>query len=417
MMPILTYKTLFLILLFFELTIASVIMGLETWSQVIENLSYQAKLAEMAAQGNINLDIYRFLHSGNASCMSPSIRQELSVNFSPVTPLHQAEWRTSPSTSMPRSLRKNFTDPVTCLMKKPSYLDGNSSYPGVKSRFDDWAAAHIEFDRFNHFTGTFFHWHRYALWVFEQDLRNQCGYTGHLPYWDWGPSVHPQTDSFPVDSQSDHSRTRTGMTAPDPTHSEIFNGDPYSMGSNGAPILTNTSVVFNIPLPTSYLLSLPVPQTNVSTPPGSGTGGGCISPSGPFGTAQAHLGPTLMGAYLNRTPTGTQDAFRYNPRCIVRDLNSYITRHSTSYKNISEAIANYTDLSSFQAIVQSDTRYAFTARNVGLHAGGHVGVGGDPMADKPSSKHPVTYDFILSVVFSLTYAQHRGIPCGSSTTP
>lgn len=99
----------------------------------------------------------------------------------------------------------------------------------------------------------FLFWHRYAIWTFEQDLRNLCGYTGTLPYWDWG------------------------STAMDPVGAEIFNGDPYSMGSNGAYIPNNKPIVFTVPLPDSFLQSLPNPQTNISVPAGTGTGGGCIN--------------------------------------------------------------------------------------------------------------------------------------------
>lgn len=79
------------------------------------------------------------------------------------------------------------------------------------------------------------------------------------------------------------------------------------------------------------------------------------------------------------------DAFKYNPRCIKRDLNPYITKSSTTYRNITEAIVNYTKIGDFQGVLQSDSRYLFTVGNIGVHAGGHVGVGGDPMADQPST--------------------------------
>lgn len=34
---------------------------------------------------------------------------------------------------------------------------------------------------FIHGTANFLMWHRYFIWLWEQKLRNQCGYTGYLP--------------------------------------------------------------------------------------------------------------------------------------------------------------------------------------------------------------------------------------------
>jgi tyrosinase len=36
-----------------------------------------------------------------------------------------------------------------------------------------------------HGTAQFLAWHRYFLHVYEEALRNDCGYKGGLPYWDW----------------------------------------------------------------------------------------------------------------------------------------------------------------------------------------------------------------------------------------
>lgn len=32
-----------------------------------------------------------------------------------------------------------------------------------------------------HYTGTFLSWHRYFIYLFEQALRDECGYQGNLP--------------------------------------------------------------------------------------------------------------------------------------------------------------------------------------------------------------------------------------------
>lgn len=36
-----------------------------------------------------------------------------------------------------------------------------------------------------HFTGHFFPWHRSFVHRFERALREECGFTGTQPYWDW----------------------------------------------------------------------------------------------------------------------------------------------------------------------------------------------------------------------------------------
>lgn len=36
-----------------------------------------------------------------------------------------------------------------------------------------------------HFTGLFFPWHRWYVYVYETALKSKCGFTGASPYWDW----------------------------------------------------------------------------------------------------------------------------------------------------------------------------------------------------------------------------------------
>ncbi len=57
--------------------------------------------------------------------------------------------------------------------------------------------------------GNFLSWHRYYTWAYEQTLRNECGYNGTQPYWDWG------------------------RWSNDPESSPIFDGSDTSMSGNG----------------------------------------------------------------------------------------------------------------------------------------------------------------------------------------
>lgn len=87
--------------------------------------------------------------------------------------------------------------------------------------------------------GNFLTWHRYFTWSYEQALRDECSYTGPLPYWNWFAN------------------------GGDIMKSAVFDGSDTSMGGNGYYFKYNGTE----------------PITGLIIPPG--TGGGCIA-SGPF---------------------------------------------------------------------------------------------------------------------------------------
>jgi tyrosinase len=96
-------------------------------------------------------------------------------------------------------------------------------------------------------------WHRYFVHVWEKALRDECGYTGGQPYWEW--SAYDST----------------------PGTNPLFSG-PGSIGGNGEAIVHNASLTY---VPT-------VPQVVARIPPG--TGGGCVL-DGPFANMTNNLGP------------------------------------------------------------------------------------------------------------------------------
>lgn len=77
-----------------------------------------------------------------------------------------------------------FTDAVNCLHKLPAKTPASIA-PGAKSRHDDLVVTHIQQSDYIHGTGNFLTWHRYFTWTFEQMLRNECGYKGTFPYYNW----------------------------------------------------------------------------------------------------------------------------------------------------------------------------------------------------------------------------------------
>jgi tyrosinase len=49
------------------------------------------------------------------------------------------------------------------------------------SRYDDFTYAHIHTVNETHGVALSMPWHRYFIWVWEQTLREECGYRGYLP--------------------------------------------------------------------------------------------------------------------------------------------------------------------------------------------------------------------------------------------
>jgi len=68
---------------------------------------------------------------------------------------------------------------VQCLFRAPS-----RGQRGARNRFEDLVSVHQQKNPIIHGVGQFLPWHRYMLHVYEQMLRQECGYTGPIPWWD-----------------------------------------------------------------------------------------------------------------------------------------------------------------------------------------------------------------------------------------
>ncbi|TKA30059.1 hypothetical protein B0A50_02778 [Salinomyces thailandicus] len=245
----------------------------------------------------------------------------------------RAEWRT-----LDEATRKSFTDAVTCLSTmEPTHMKAEeaSDYPGVKSRFDEFVATHINYTMNIHDTADFLAWHRTFIHFWEQDLKNLCGYTGNLPYWNWA------------------------LDADAPQDSPLFSGDEYSVGSNGKYIDGRSD---------TWLATM-----DFSYPPG--TGGGCVE-SGPFVNYTVNLGPLDLPNTDN-----VNSSFQYNPRCLVRDLNPWFTTRYNTYTNLTETILDNIYIEDFQNYMQG---YGSSTNKLGVHGGAHWASGGS-MQDFHSS--------------------------------
>ncbi|KAK2058040.1 Di-copper centre-containing protein [Colletotrichum caudatum] len=75
--------------------------------------------------------------------------------------------------------KSDFTRSVNCLSTIPSTQGFNGTV------YDDFTILHEQFGSQSHGDANFLPWHRYALIVWENALRDHCGFQGHIPYWDW----------------------------------------------------------------------------------------------------------------------------------------------------------------------------------------------------------------------------------------
>lgn len=244
---------------------------------------------------------------------------------------------------MTKPQRKAYTDAVLCLQKLPA-RSPSSVIPGAKSRFDDFVGTHIQQAYNIHYTGTFLAWHRYFTWSYEQALRNECGYTGYQPYWDWASSGAVGLNKSAILDGSAYSMSGDGKY-------EEKTGDIVLGGAEGLPPLI---------LPT-------------------GSGGGCVE-SGPFVNMSVNLGPVGLS-----TPGGgyevNGDGLGYNPRCLKRDLTDAVIRKYANATAIAYNILKPREVYDFQMTMQGVPG----SGSIGIHGGGHYAMGGDPGRDVNTS--------------------------------
>lgn len=82
--------------------------------------------------------------------------------------------------SLTSTQKVNYINAVQCLMSTPARTPSTIA-SGAKSRFDDFLATHINQTLTIHYTANFLAWHRYFIWLYEQALKQECGYTGAYP--------------------------------------------------------------------------------------------------------------------------------------------------------------------------------------------------------------------------------------------
>lgn len=233
--------------------------------------------------------------------------------------------------------KKKYISAVLCLQSKPSKT-ARSVAPGARSRYDDFVLVHINQTFTIHATGNFLSWHRYFVWAYETALRDECGYKGYQPYWNWGRYSN------------------------NPINSPLFDGSDTSLSGNG--------LYYNH---TGVLITGAPPPFDVIPP---GVGGGCVT-AGPFKNMSVNLGP-VFPSISGVPPNPQQDGLGYNPRCLRRDINPHsaaVTATNYTYALITDPL--HADIYWFQTVMQGQ----FPEGKWGVHTGGHYTIGGDPGGD------------------------------------
>ncbi|KAK2756789.1 hypothetical protein FQN54_005235 [Arachnomyces sp. PD_36] len=204
--------------------------------------------------------------------------------------------------------RHSYIDAVHCLTESEPI----SGLPLSQNRFDDFHAVHHDQTPNIHFVGHFVLWHRYLVAAYEKALREECGYTGGQPYWDWS-----------LDASLDPESTAIFET-------EVF--DPETgFGGNG-----------------DYV-ELP-PEENPLNITGR-TGGGCVK-DGPF----------------------TKDKFSVNipeTSCLKRDYTPWIM-NTFAHPSAVEKVTSQPDYTTFARAMENKP----TFDEPSIHGSGHFGVGG-----------------------------------------
>ncbi|KAG8164986.1 hypothetical protein KVR01_005261 [Diaporthe batatas] len=219
-----------------------------------------------------------------------------------------------PWESLTSDERIAYTNAVKCLMDKPAKTPSDVA-PGAKTRYDDFIVTHINQTLSIHSTASFLGWHRWFIWEMEQTLRNECNYTGSIPYWDWAKTAEEGFAS-----------------------SEMFDGSATSISGNGDPVNYTDSDVIVVRKGTPGEVVLP-----------HGTGGGCVT-NGPFANMTINLGPD--GLLVTNGTNKSAWEFEYNPRCFKRDLTDYALQRYANNSSVLSLLRESDDIWTFETAMQ-----------------------------------------------------------------
>ena len=91
-------------------------------------------------------------------------------------PAIRLEWR-----DLPDEQKAAYVSGINCLMNTPS---NTTIFNNTKTLYEDLVEVHRQSTANVHMVAQFLPWHRYYTNIFETLLKEQCGYTGAIPWWD-----------------------------------------------------------------------------------------------------------------------------------------------------------------------------------------------------------------------------------------
>ncbi|KAI0147375.1 Di-copper centre-containing protein [Xylariaceae sp. FL1272] len=287
------------------------------------------------------LDVVDQLEEATMDKVDEYMTKKIAMNMNNNCTLENASVRREWS-DMPEAQRQEYIAAVMCLTKLPAKAD-QTKYPGAISRYDDFVAFHMTHAMQLHDNMHLFGAHKYFVYLFEQALRDECGYTGYHPYMNY--------DRY----------------SKDPLNSPLFNGNASSMGGQGALE------------PTYKGVAQPGRTPNIIQ---SGGGGGCLT-SGPFSDLEVHLGPTSMATGTNLPKNPKSDGTGLNKRCLRRDVNQNAIMGATADRCMS--LFNHTDMDGFYNQLLGTPPPKNDPYPWGVHTAGHYVAAVDPGGDAMTS--------------------------------
>ncbi|KAL4756315.1 tyrosinase family protein [Aspergillus foveolatus] len=142
--------------------------------------------------------------------------------------------------------RSDYINSVRCMTSQPSLLAGDT-YPGVKHRMDDFIAVHISYSLSKHASGIFLAWHRHYIWLWEQALRDECGYSGSLPPTSLsGDGTYDPNDvGFDLNGETLPRGTGGGCVASGPFKNLTLRMGPFPYELTSQPTLPDWAFAYN----------------------------------------------------------------------------------------------------------------------------------------------------------------------------
>ncbi|KAF8155716.1 tyrosinase [Crassisporium funariophilum] len=226
------------------------------------------------------------------------------------------------------SEKGEYIGAVKCMQQRPAHdiIYENA----VRTRFDEFQATHMVIADRVHQTGQFLPWHRNFLYIYEKALREECGYKGAHPYWDWSQ-----------DADAGKSLDKAPVFDPD-----------TGFGGNGVP------GTYKLPPDPAHTSKLFDPESFV----------GCV-PDGPFSTYTLRLGPGIM----------------VTEHCLTRGIDNKYKKYITS-----SAVANTTKSSTYE-LFRIELEGAPVTPHHKMHDGGHLAIGGEMSNFYSSPGDPLFY--------------------------